>query len=795
MAKFAESSHNILEEYFDILNTPRTGAYNSYVLGKRKTIVAEGGGSDVILYQLVDGAMSGHRFLIQSITGNDFKFQYRKKESEYTGAPNLTMGEEMYFRKDSYFHVWLKQNTAYDNFVNIDKRFIYFGRIYSVTNESTNYNIIFEGLKDFAVDGLPEHNQTDNIKELFKIFFDAAYHDIYNMTKTLWSFFDAKEVNLDHLNYLATRAGIETDKDKIEELPLREFVDNLPYWLKRKGTYTAYYIIYKLLLENTTNKLNIYERWVEWCLKSKRQADNYINETDFDNHHILEYYGIQPSGGAGMYYDRYDPTLYPTHTDFADRPDCSAVPSPSGYPVMSPHYKVEIDLSTEPLGENYIIDADTANELLRYWEYIKPVSKFIHYHMLLSPVGKIDSSGESVSLYDPTLTAICDTRFTGSTTVTAASAAPPPSYTLPYDDLYDDTQVYTTDTSRNRWTIGNHLHTPELIIQTYDPEGNIIYPQSIDYAWEDAFRFPGSDRFPAWDTSYDPRLKIDWFGATRGTALLAGKKLQGNVGTAYYNTSGSPTWDISHSNSPSGIVYQVYSGITEPAPSGWRFHDIDRLVPDIATSISPNTLRLNFSESVSGAAFIRNADYRHNQLTAAYTWKIQHKMDIKGAIVQCWDHQSERLYPENIQMISSNEHRATFSEPVSGYASLIAFPRDFIEEDVELPTVATKGQPIGYWKIGTGADDNFNPLISNDVNSWSVSGELSSFTNTASGIGGYHVIEFSVPKVGEQTLNELAVFDTRYNMLYYTRCSSLYKPDNMQLDVVYRITKQQMTGE
>ena len=777
MAKFSESSHNILEEYFDILNTTRTGTDNSYVLGKRRTIVSEGGGSDVILYQLVDGAMVGHRFLIQSIIDNYFKFQYKKKESAFTGAPNLTMGEDMYFRKDSYFHVWLRENTAYKNFVNTDKRFIYFGKIYSITDEPTNYNIIFEGLKDFAIDALPEHNQTDNVKELFKIFFDAAYHDIYNMTKTLWSFFDAKEVDIDHLNYLATRAGIETDKDKVEELPLREFVDNLPYWLKRKGTYTSYYIIYKLLLENTTNKLNIYERWVEWCLKSTRQTNNFINETDFDNHHVLEYYGIQPSGGAGIYYDRYDPTSYPVHTDFADRPDCSVKPSPSGYPVMSPHYKVEIDLSSEPLGEDYIIDSNSANELLRYWEYIKPVSKFIHYHMLLSPIGKIDESGESVSLYDSSLTAICDTRFTGSTVVTAASAAPPPpAYVLPYDDLYDYTEVYNTNTSYSTWTIDHSLLTPELIIQTYDSDGNIIYPKSTDYINE------------------GNTLKIDWFGAVRGTAYLAGQKRVGNIGTAYYNTSGSSVWEISHSNSPSGIVYQVYSGITEPAPSGWIFRDIDRLVPDIATSITPNTLRLNWSSTVSGATFIRNADYLHNQLTPATIWNINHKMDIKGAIVQCWDHQSERLYPENIQQISSNEHRATFTEDVSGYATLIAFERDFIEEDVELKTTPTADEPIGFWKIGIGASDNFNPLLANDLNSWSVSGELSSFTNTASGIGGYHVIEFNVPKSGEQTLNEFGVFDPDFNMLYYTRCSSLYKPDNVQLDVVYRITKQQ-TGE
>ena len=58
-------------------------------------------------------------------------------------------------------------------------------------------------------------------------------------------------------------------------------------------------------------------------------------------------------------------------------------------------------------------------------------------------------------------------------------------------------------------------------------------------------------------------------------------------------------------------------------------------------------------------------------------------------------------------------------------------------------------------------------------------------------VRGHHVIEFSVPKNGGQTLNEIGVFDSKFNMLYYTVCSSLYKPDNVQLDVVYRITKQE----
>jgi CTP-dependent riboflavin kinase len=60
-------------------------------------------------------------------------------------------------------------------------------------------------------------------------------------------------------------------------------------------------------MQNTENKLNVYERWGEWCTQTLDNLFGDIKDT-FEDHHYLEFYGTQPSGGAGdYYYSRYNP--------------------------------------------------------------------------------------------------------------------------------------------------------------------------------------------------------------------------------------------------------------------------------------------------------------------------------------------------------------------------------------------------------------------------------------------------------------------------------------------------------
>lgn len=327
MGKFSDPNYKLLKDYFDILVAVRTGTDKSYLIGPNKTVVSDGGLYTVLYEDNPDRGYVGHRFVIHEIDGNRFKMRYVGLESHFeittlntsTTTAELSafgIGNNMYFRKDSFFHYWLarpEQDNLYHDYVNQEKTFIFFGKIWPANNQDGIYSIEFEGLKDFTLKGLPQHNQTINMSEWLKVYWDQIHHEMYNMTKNFWSMLDAREIDLRWLGYIASIYGIEISEQILNELSLREWVENLPYFLKRIGTYNALYIIWKLFLSNTQNHLNVYERWGEWCTRTLDETVGNIVDS-FEDHHFLEFYGTQPSGGAGIsYYSQYNPDNYPIH--------------------------------------------------------------------------------------------------------------------------------------------------------------------------------------------------------------------------------------------------------------------------------------------------------------------------------------------------------------------------------------------------------------------------------------------------------------------------------------------------
>lgn len=310
MAKFTDSNYQILLEYFTNFVKVATGPQQSYLIGPNRTFASLGGVDTTLYENTSDKGFIGHKFKIVEIEGNRFKMSYNGLDSTFSVATSaVNIGDEMYFRKDSFFHFWLSRQSQYQNYVNLEKTFSFFGKIWPVVVEGVKntYSIEFEGMKDFAVDAIPPHNQTINLVEFIQTYFDRVQHDVYTMTKTLWSIFDPREVDIKWLRYISGIYGIEIDEN-LNEQSIREWVENLIYLLKRVGTYNAIYIIGKLFLGKTSNVLNVYERWGEWC----RQVTG--GDPVFRDYHFLEFYGIWPSGGAGKaWYDNFNPDYYPTN--------------------------------------------------------------------------------------------------------------------------------------------------------------------------------------------------------------------------------------------------------------------------------------------------------------------------------------------------------------------------------------------------------------------------------------------------------------------------------------------------
>lgn len=979
MAKFSDPNYQILKEYFDVLVAERDGNQKSYLLGPCHTIVSNGGFASILYEKNAERGFVGHNFKIKEIDGNRFKMTYEGLESTFSIASSaFGIGNEMYFRKDSFFHYWLarqEQDDIYHNYINQNKTFIYFGKIWPVASETNTYSIEFQGMKDFTLKGLPQHQQTVNIEEWLKVYWDQVHHEIYNMTKTFWSLSDAREIDIRWLAYIAGEYGVEISEDILNELPLREWVENLPSFLKRIGTYNALYIIWKVFLSNTKNNLNVYERWGEWCTQN---LTGVIDE--FEDHHILEFYGTQPSGGSGeYYYSRYNPVNYPIHASEAPTGSCgtykwnvgyenenyvlfdystlygvvsglnekeftvtsydptvttlqsmflsaasptyvgdfihsigikmnSSITQPSnvvfwalsneisqisdhsgdyislsyeisggqryfkfverksgvnssistsgsyladfpyyliidrtgtslrariynrdrkwdedivetmilslsssdsysniyvlngrritghnpwsgniyklnidnidyvqtiaasGAKVITPHYKVQIDLSTEPLGDIFnddtIISESIIDELIRNFEFARPVSRYSHYEELISPIANMDRTGELINLYPLTSNGHMNTYFTGSQFISAGGEG------LGVDSTYSHYQQFPSDV----WTITHNLNSPYVLVQPWIFSGSIATGAQIEYP----------EIIEIIDNN---TLQLTFNDTVRGVAAIAAS---GSFGVTFieedYISSPAITWNIDHNlntNTPSA----GYTNPPGPVIFNWNNNGFI-IIPDVNDLASDDLMTSTWSvSSTSGSAIVRRSDYLHTQNTPSSTWSVNHGLN-SWVIVQCYDLiTGEQIIPNEVTFVDVDNIEIEWAENTRGYAHIIQIIRDNIvysPYSCDSLGIGMCQNTLGYWKIGTGTSTSWNPFTQNDLETPVTSGSYQAIEQDVNNI----YIDFIVPSNYEDVaITEIGLFNYLDQLILYSKCSDLFKPENVQCFFHYRIGK------
>jgi len=374
MAKFCDSPYFIVEDFIQNID-PYGTAYpkRAHLRGPSSGMVAKlGYGVDLFIkteagYLRIKGVP-----VDDTPTDNVFKFfgpydNYRTSDVTWTDLLNTYAGSEVYFRKDCQFHDFVNNNSDWKNFVNTNKVYLYFGKIFPDTSENF-FNVIFYGMKDYVVDALPENNRTDRFTEFLQVSFDQQYQEIYNRLKNILTLSDPKETDSDYLYYIGNMFNM-TIPNLLGDIPSqRAWVENLPYLLKRVGTYTALNIIWRAIVGGTSNFLNIYERWHP-VIDPEDVPYLYFEDYLYTANPI--YGGTVAVGPAGEgYYHSLETTGaggYPTDYSWPDGK------------ILSPHYKVQIDLSGEPLGADYIINKNIMDNLLEYW---KKSAQLQEYHII-----------------------------------------------------------------------------------------------------------------------------------------------------------------------------------------------------------------------------------------------------------------------------------------------------------------------------------------------------------------------------------------------------------------------------
>lgn len=404
-------------------------------------------------------------------------------------------GSEVYIKFDSPLNTYLNENVddssiAYSSYINTKQPYLYFGKLYPRDSATNKIMIDAFFMKDYVYKALPEVNQVDNLREFFGVAFDKLYQpQVYGKIRNILRLSDPLETKDEYLRYLLETYGTtsivpsgNTDYD-VE----RFFVRNISDLFKRKGTYESLSLLFKLITK-TKNRLNVYEHWHSplpcsggtteqptvsaapfyvisgGVLVSASSLYSSIEEYCIDNSYTFEEYSWRDnysdtlSGSTGYWATTgaryFEKQTYPTY-------DSSL--------IMSPHYRVEMDVSTQPIDdENTEIFGELLQNIVfdKFSEF-KPVSRFIYYSYLLGL--NCDFAGNVYNTYEDVYDEYINTKCVKSVFESI-------------EGTYISLNVSTTSTS---FDVVHNLGTMYLLVQTYAcptpsyPFYKRMYPKEI----------------------------------------------------------------------------------------------------------------------------------------------------------------------------------------------------------------------------------------------------------------------------------------------------------------------------
>ncbi|MHA1420450.1 MAG: hypothetical protein ACTSPO_16155, partial [Candidatus Heimdallarchaeaceae archaeon] len=268
----------------------------------------------------------------------------------------------------------------------------------------------------------------------------------------------------------------------------------------------------------------------------------------------------------------------------------------SGSPVITPHYKVQIDLNTEPFGDIFnddsIVTEGVITELVRNWEYVRPVSKYSHYEELVAPLARVDRIGDSVPLYPVTSNGYLNTFFTGAKYISAGGGGG----SLGAESTMSHYQQFGSKT----WTVPHNLNSPYVLVQPWIFTGataagaKIVQPDTIEMLDNNT-------------------VQLKFNESVRGVAAIAASGARGitYIETAYESASGA-TWDINHNlNLDTPLVSAGYT--SPPGPVVWCWENNFRVMPLINNmlSVGSDSQQVSWDSGIEGGAIVRRSDYLH----------------------------------------------------------------------------------------------------------------------------------------------------------------------------------------
>ncbi|MFA5397248.1 MAG: hypothetical protein WC346_14655, partial [Methanogenium sp.] len=631
---------------------------------------------------------------------NKFVFQLLPSASDYRFRPsefNMVelfpapsdenySGSDVYFRRGTLIYDYII-SRGYDSFINVNKPFLYFGKLWKGEVEGT-IEIESNHFKDYVYRCLPTINRSDNYDEYIGVAFDGVYNKTYNMLKNLQTFPDAYEIDEKYLMYLRETFNVPSVGSDITERTYLKYIVSL---LKRKGTYTYIYAIWKIV-NQTSNTLNIYERWHDPLPPSSCPYPYFEDHLYTKNrlyHDTMLTYNPVPSGGAGH---RYYRTTYPCNV-FGGTYYGLDVP----YPVYGfEDYAYDVSTVMATLSASTMtFDFDYLTEWLMMHNKFTP---FIFGQMWVNDSGEFFQAqpGESFPLTENIYEFKLDEPDSGSGTLAV------PDF------------VHSHPVKEEEWTIIHTLGVPSATLLGGGQYVNEIYPLVIVtdrdhkqimpdriYKYDedttiiefDEYKVNGYVLFKRPDYEHVQHYPSDTWVVNHG---LGDTILAQVYDDSWPNENVIHPSEIKSDNNVATITFPVScAGRVEicdvvTRPREWNFvHHLDsdeefvmvqtwdenlynfwptETLSSGATctqmkNTSPSSTHVYFDSWQPGYAMAASADYYHTQSTPATAWNIEHNLLTDWPVVNIIDESYDYLAPSayTIEFIDENNLHVTFN--------------------------------------------------------------------------------------------------------------------------------------
>ncbi len=400
--------------------------------------------------------------------------------------------------------------------------------------------------------------------------------------------------------------------------------------------------------------------------------------------------------------------------------------------MMSPHYRVEIDLSNEPVNTYSIMDETTITTLTTEWERMRPVCKFAHYSMVVAPLTNFSR------FYIP--------MYAGGNTKANLNTICIPVV----DNPNEDCAVYWRQHRNIKWVVAHRLHSTDVIVQCYDLNGLMIEPIS--------------------------QTNINWdYVEIHFSSPQAGYAYSCIADSATSSIPASATWGLVHTIGQQFPLVQIDD------------EDYGKLIPKMITMPGVNEYSVTFTHAQAGFGFTLESEqipsgsgtgWGYEQTTASSTWTVNHMLDSQAVQVTCYNDNDEVIYPADVYIASRNHCIITFGSAITGKAVVRGIGRKgYLMADIY--------SRLSYAQVGSGTSGiAWKAKENNALENLDATYNIDKATDA-----NYFYAKVIVDTDVDMEITEIGIFDSYNELCFYSYCAPIYKPANVDLYLWIRIEK------